>query len=309
MHDIDISQVNGRILRIFLAVYDQRSVSKAAHLLEINQSTVSHSIEKLRGILGDGLFVQAGRGIIPSAHAELMAPKVRRLLADMAALVDLGEYEPHEDPEPFSIASNGSTLACGVSRIRDAIWKHVPDKTVTFRELGTASNAEVLLDSGRANIAITVRPSKYPQALKHQPFSSDQMVVFYDPSAMEPVRTITDFCNARHATLDFGGSAKSELEKTLEKQGLTRKIACMAPNAWLLAEMIRGTDMIATLPSQVAQSAFFGLRHCPLPVTQSALNFDLVWHRRYDNSARLKWLRDIVQIAMTPEGQTATGPK
>lgn len=304
MRNVDISQVNGRILRIFLAVFDLKSVSKAAHLLEINQSTVSHSIEKLPGILGDGLFVQSGRGIIPSAHAERMAPKVRRLLADMEALIDLGDYEPQQDSEPFSIAANGSILACGVSRIRDAIWKHVPDKTVTFRELGSNSNAESLLDTGSVDIAITVHTSSYSQALKHQPMSSDHMVVFYDASILQPVRTASDFCNARHATLDFGGSGKSELEKTMEKQGLTRKIYCMAPNAWLLAEMVRGTDLIATLPSQVAQSAFHGLQYCPLPLTQAELEFDLVWHRRFDNSGRLKWLRDVIHETVTQENHT-----
>ena len=298
MRNVDISQVNGRILRIFLAVYDLKSVSKAAHLLDISQSTVSHNIEKLRGILGEGLFVQAGRGIIPSAHAELMVPKVRRLLADMEALIDLGDYDPSKDTEPFSIAANGGSLACGVSRIRDEIWEQVPDKTIIFRELGSRDNIESVLDKGSANIAITARFSGYPQALKHQPLSTDQMVVFYDASISQPIRTITDFCNARHATLDFGGSASSELSKTLEKQGLSRRISCKAPNAWLLAEMIRGTDLIATLPNQLAQSAFYGLQSCALPLKQSELSFDLVWHRRYDNSARLRWLRDLIHRTM-----------
>jgi len=81
----------------------------------------------------------------------------------------------------------------------------------------------------------------------------------------------------------------------------------MAPNAWLLAEMVRGTNLIATLPSQLAQSAFCGLQSCALPLIQSELKFDLVWHRRYDNSARLKWLRDVVYKAMTLESARASG--
>ncbi|MVO15768.1 LysR family transcriptional regulator [Parasedimentitalea huanghaiensis] len=294
MQDVDISQINGRVLRIFLAVFDNVSVSKAAHQLDISQSTVSHSIEKLRVILGDSLFIQAGRGIIPSAHAELMAPKVRGLLAEMEALVDMGDYNPHTDTEPFSIAANGSTLAHEVSRIRDAIWKQVPDKTVIFRELGSRTNVETVLDNASTNIAISVRPAKYPLSLNHTPLSSSKMVVFYDASVSEPVHTVSDYCNARHAALDFGGSSKSELALSLEDRGLKRRISCMVPNVWLLAEMVRGSDMIATLPSQLGQSAFSGLQSCPLPLPQADLHFDLVWHRRYDNSARLKWLRSVI---------------
>lgn len=294
MRNADISQINGRILRIFLTVHDLKSVSKAAHQLDISQSTVSHNIEKLRGILGDSLFIQSGRGIIPSAHTEQMVPKVRRLLADMEALVDLGDYGPQDDDEPFSIAANGSTLAYEVTKIRDAIWKQVPDKTVIFRELGSRHNVETVLDNGSANIAIAVRSTNYSQSLQHQLLSTDQMVVFFDASIRGPVLSVADYCNARHAALDFGGSSRSELTISLEKQGLSRNISCMAPNVWLLADMVRGTDLIATLPSQLGQSTFSGLQSCPLPFSQSELHFDLLWHRRYDNSARLKWLRNLI---------------
>lgn len=306
MHNVDISQINGRILRIFLTVFDLKSVSKAAHQLEINQSTVSHSIEKLRSILGDSLFIQAGRGIIPSAHAELMAPKVRRLLADMEALVDLGEYAPHEDDEPFVIAANGSTIACEIAKIRDAIWQQVPDKKVIFRELGSRVNAETILENGSAHIAIAVRSANYPQTLRHQVLTTDKMVVYYDASIQGPIQSISDYCQARHAALDFGGTSKSELSITLEKSGLTREIICMAPNVWLLADMLRGTDLIATLPSQLQKTAFDQLQSCALPLAQSELQFDLVWLRRNDNSARLKWLRDLVHDAISGPRQSTT---
>ncbi|PCJ10485.1 MAG: LysR family transcriptional regulator [Rhodobacteraceae bacterium] len=308
MRNIDTSQINGRVLRIFLAVFDLKSISKAAHKLDISQSTVSHNVEKLRNILGDSLFIQAGRGIIPSAHAELMVPKVRRLLADMEALVHMGDYIPQEDGEPFSIAANGSTLAYEVTRIRDAIWEQVPDKTVIFRELGSRGNAETMLDNATADIAITVRSANYPQTLKHQILSTDKMVVFFDASISGPIQTISDYCNARHATLDFGGNSKSELALSLEKQGLSRTISCMAPNVWLLAEMVRGSNLVATLPSQLQQSAFSGLQSCPLPLAQSELHFDLVWHRRYENSPRLKWLRKLICDTIGPPNCTPEKP-
>ena len=306
MLKIDTSQINGRLLRIFLTVYDQKSVSKAAHLLDISQSTVSHNIEKLRSILGDSLFIQAGRGIIPSAHAEQMAPKVRRLLAQMEALVDTGHYDSLSDAEPFTIAANGTTLAHEVTRIRDAIWAQAPDKTVIFRELGSRRNLEMMLDSARANIAVAVRPASYPQALKHQHLSSDKVVVFHDASVTKPIQSIEEYCQARHAALDFGGTGKSELAVSLEEMGLSRKISCLVPNIWLLAEMVRGSNLIATFPSQLGKSAFAGLQSYPMPLPQSEIHFDLVWHRRYDNSARLKWLRDTISGVLAPTNEEDT---
>ena len=109
MRDVDTSQLSGRLLRVFLTVYDEMSVRKAAERLNISQSTVSHNLEKLRCIIGDKLFVQAGRGIVPSPRAERLVPKVRRLLAQMDALVDHGEYAVSYKHQPLPTKREGGT--------------------------------------------------------------------------------------------------------------------------------------------------------------------------------------------------------
>jgi DNA-binding transcriptional LysR family regulator len=48
---------------------EERSVTRAAQRLGVTQSAVSHLLDKLRGIVGDPLFVKSGRGIVPTAHA------------------------------------------------------------------------------------------------------------------------------------------------------------------------------------------------------------------------------------------------
>ena len=180
MRDVDASQISGRLLRVFITVYDEMSVSKAAERLETSQSTVSHNLEKLRGIIGDKLFLPSGRGIIPSSRAEYLAPKVRRLLAQMDALLDTGEYLPLNDPDPFVIATNGGVLVPQVNRICQAIWEQVPSKQVVFRELGTRGNAEGLLGRGEADFAITPRPASYPVTLQHEHLFTEDFRVFYD---------------------------------------------------------------------------------------------------------------------------------
>ncbi|MDE4134430.1 LysR family transcriptional regulator [Phaeobacter sp. QD34_3] len=292
MRDVDASQISGRLLRVFITVYDEMSVSKAAERLETSQSTVSHTLEKLRSIIGDKLFLPSGRGIVPSARAERLAPKVRRLLAQMDALLDTGDYAPLEDPEPFVIATNGGILVPQVDKICNAIWQDLPAKRMVFRELGSRGNAEHLLDSGEADFVITPRPASYPASLRHAYLFSDAFRVFYDPQIRRPIRNVLEYSGAHHATLDFGGTAKSIVQCALDDQDLSRTVTVSVPNVWALAEVIRGSDMIATLPAILKASAFRGLAHCDLPLNIPAANFDLVWHKRFDDSSRLHWLRD-----------------
>lgn len=292
MRDVDASQLSGRLLRVFITVYDEMSVSKAAERLDTSQSTVSHNLEKLRSIVGDKLFLPSGRGIVPSARAERLAPKVRRLLAQMDALLDTGDYVPHTDPDPFVVATNGGVLVPHVNRICQTIWKEIPSKQMIFRELGTRGNAEAVLGRAEADFVITPRPANYPVTLCHTHLFTEEFRVFYDPAQRGPITDVYDYSAARHAILDFGSSAKSIVQTTLDDLNLSRTVAVKVPNVWLLAEVIRGTDMIATLPRMLEHSAFRHLEHCQLPLSIPAARFDLIWHQRYDDSARLRWLRE-----------------
>lgn len=305
MRDVDTSQISGRLLKVFITVFDEMSVSRAAEHLNSSQSTVSHNIEKLRSILGDTLFLQSGRGIVPSARAELLAPKIRHLLAELEILADGGEYDPLQDNSAITIATNGSTLAPELDQVRRHIWTVVPNRRLVFRELGSRSNLEKFLDQGAADAAITARPIRYPDMLCSQPLFSEESVVFFDPKFRKPIETIEDYCEARHATLDFGGTIKSVVEVTLDSLGLSRNIVISVPNVWFLAQTIKGTDLVATLPKLLQKSAFRELASSPLPVAIPPVQFDLVWHRRYDESARQIWLRDHVVQALHPSAAPA----
>lgn len=291
MRDVDTSHLSGRLLKVFITVFDEMSVSKAATQLQSSQSTVSHNLEKLRSIFGDTLFLQSGRGIIPSARAEILAPKIRLLLAELETLAAGSEYDPVKDQEAFTIATNGSTLAPELDQVRKLIWSKIPDKKLIFRELGSRGNLEFTLDKGKADIAVTARPLPYPDLLVNQELFAEESVIFYDPESRQPIETIDDYCNARHVSLDFGGSVKSVVETTLETLGLSRNIVISVPNVWFLAHILKGTDLVATLPALLKKTAFRDLETCVLPISIPPVHFDLVWHRRHNESARITWLR------------------
>lgn len=54
-HLIDIN-----LYPLFIAIYQQQSISKAATLLCISQSAASHALQRLRVILKDDLFIRRG---------------------------------------------------------------------------------------------------------------------------------------------------------------------------------------------------------------------------------------------------------
>lgn len=295
MNKIDISNISGQSMRVFLAVYDEISVSKAALRLGQSQSSVSHTLEKMRGIIGAELFQKSGRGIVPTALATRVAPILRRIVADLESLGESEDYNPATDSSPVVIALNGSAMAVMSSRLRETLWEAVPYRELCLRELGSRDNLEDCLQRQEADLAIVPRLNTYPQTLQYSSLYKDRSVIYFDPTRRGPVTTIEDYGSARHAVLDFGGRTKSNVEQQLAQWAINREVCLRVHNVWLMAEALTGSDMIATLPETLIRGPLSHLQTCEPPFVKAPFTFDLTWHMRQENSARNLWLRRIVQ--------------
>ena len=83
--------------KLFLAVADGGSMSKAARALRLGQPTVSRRMALLEERLGGPLFVRAVAGVTPTSLGERLLPTARRMAewaADAARIVAGGERRP-----------------------------------------------------------------------------------------------------------------------------------------------------------------------------------------------------------------------
>lgn len=90
-HRIDIN-----LYPLFIAVYEQRSISKAAQLLSISQSAASHALQRLRLQLEDELFLRSGHKMLPTSYAEQIYPAIQYALAQIQAIsIPKKQFESH----------------------------------------------------------------------------------------------------------------------------------------------------------------------------------------------------------------------
>ena len=76
------------LLRVFETVMRERSVTKAAATLGRTQSAISHSVNKLRYLLKDELFVHDGSSIRPTPRALELLLDLSGALTTVRATVD-----------------------------------------------------------------------------------------------------------------------------------------------------------------------------------------------------------------------------
>lgn len=107
--------------RIFLRVSDAGSLSKAAAALAMLQSMVSRAVSHLERQCGERLFVRTGRGVVRTAFAGQILPRVTRLVADADLLID-DIRNAHGQPMgdvmvgllPSAVSRYAGSLASGV---------------------------------------------------------------------------------------------------------------------------------------------------------------------------------------------------
>ena len=295
MEDYDIDRVDGYTLRIFLSVCQTGSLSRTAALLDLNQSTISYTLDKMRAAIGDHLFIKSGRGVIPSERALALVPQVQQILAEIEGLVANEKYDPKADSAPVKIAISTPALLDDAKRIHSRILSIAPRKRLELIRLAPRDRIVEILDHGEADAAIAVSGFRYPATLSHTTYSTDKLVVFYDSNCRKKPKTVEDYCTANHGVVDFGGTTKSVVESVLGENGLTRNISLVAPTTSMLGDLLLGTNLIATMPGKLAGATFAGLSHCPPPIKLPDLVYDLVWHRRNEHSGRSLWLRNLIQ--------------
>lgn len=294
MDNFDIFRVDGHTLRIFLAVFETRSVSRAAEIFDLNQSTISHTIDKMRAAVRDPLFVKSGRGITPTEKSMIIAPQVQSILAGLEGLVAVGDYNPANDTLPLRVGVSTPALMPQMKSVYNIISAKAPNVQFQVHRMAPRERMQEMLTLGEIDLAIAINMAKMPPTLNSIPFGRDTLVVYYDPNIREPITTLQEYIEARHGVAGHGGKGKSVVETTLAEQGLQREISFTSPTSSTLGQFIAGTDMIATMPLGLACESYRGLAYCAPPIAMPDITYDLVWHRRFEHSGRNLWFRELL---------------
>lgn len=297
MNEFDHSNLTGKQLTLFLTVYDTSSISEAAIQLGLNQSTVSYGIDKLREALGDPLFIKSGRGIVATDRATVLVPTVRSIVEGLDSLNKSEAYDPSVDERPIVIAANVMELLPSLQRMVRKLRTSAPSAEVRLLELGSRDKIRELLDHNLVDAIVSVKPVQLATSLSSETIYRDEIVCFYDKTTRNPISTVQDFIDARHATLDFGGVSPSTIDQLLLDQSLSRNIDMRVPNAFALGALMKGTPLVASMQASLKHSAMKGLAVCPHPLDVPDAVFDLIWHKKNDSNQKNLWLRDIIRSA------------
>ncbi|WP_354682532.1 LysR family transcriptional regulator [Cupriavidus necator] len=166
-----------RHIRYFLAVADERNVTRAAERLGIGQPPLSQQIHALEEELGVKLFRRTGHGVVLTEAGEAFATDARRILHDTRAAVEKAQSAGRGEIGRLNIGFTGSAAFNPVvSRLIRAYRQDYPNVVLTLAE-GNTSELLAYLNDGRVDVAFVRLSGQSPAGVQLQHIAVEPMKV------------------------------------------------------------------------------------------------------------------------------------
>ncbi len=292
MKSIHSPALDLNLVKVFDALLEARSVSRAAVALGVSQSAVSHALARLRELVGDPLFVRTGGRMEPTPRAQRLAEPLRDLLLGAArALSAEDSFDPYREERSFTLCASDSLQAVLLTGIlRDAGTLPV---SVELRSLDPDAMLDAL-DDGTVDLAIGYMP-EVRRWHDRQFLYLENHVCLFNPALLPltPPIGLEDYTRYPHLMPSLRGGLTSFVDDALHALGTRRRVAASTTQFLAIPMMLSRTAMIATLPARLARfcAQAVGLATSPLPFESSDFAISMAWHRRNTGSPSHGWLR------------------
>lgn len=291
MNKFDFTDLDGRLLRTFLIILEESSVSRAADRLDVTQSAVSHALAKLRRILGDPLFIRSGQGLTPTETALTLKEPIIAVLDGMKALTHKRRFDPRSEMLHFVVSANDMQRDLIFPRLlRDARADGIR-LSFEFRPSGVPNVS--LLREARCDLILTPLPPDGSDMFQHKLFSG-RMMCFFDGSRTAPPTTVEDYLAAQHVGVRFalGGESNDvlagpEVPRLPEATVTVSNFAGIPP-------FVKGTKLLTTQLEFMRETSLRGLDMAPLPFATDPVTIYMVWHERSTNDPAHRCLRQMI---------------
>jgi DNA-binding transcriptional LysR family regulator len=319
MPDVHFHALDLNLLRLFDALAEERSVTRAGARLGLTQSAVSHALNRLRHILQDELFIRGPDGMRPTARAEEIAPRVRDGLRQLQQALSPAVFVPSDTQRRFTITAGayiGTVLMPGVvARLRRAA------PAAELRLVFPSPTLGEDLLGGRVEMAIGAF-GRSADRFAREPLFTDSMVwaLRADHPAAQGERLSLDAlaglahvitASAEQAQAVEGRIYESGLERrviwddggafeaVLARRGWRRSIGLTVQDAQSALAIVGRSDMAALVPQRLARALAgqYGLRLFDPPYASPSIEVEALWRRDLSESPPLAWLRSQLRAA------------
>ncbi|WP_223456401.1 MULTISPECIES: LysR family transcriptional regulator [unclassified Pseudomonas] len=296
-------------LMVFVAVYEQNSVTDVSETLCVSQSTVSYCLKKLRTSFEDELFINTRTGgMQPTGKASAMYPHVLKILESINLChAGLPTFDPGLQPVTFNICAPEYFEQLILPRLLKTFDLADLPVMVNVFKLEADIPAEALRE-GSLDLVMCFGPNFHRSHVdfKSQTLLEDDLVCVFDKrtTPAEPRLSLQTYVERRHVFPTPWTSATNMVDGWLAQQAQQRQIVARANSYSAALKLITGTDYALTLPRRIQRllASADTFKHCEVPEGLPGFTLDMQWNQGVDQDSANTWLRaQVIQACVEQE--------
>ena len=295
---MDITKLDLNLLVVFHHLLLHQNVSAVARVLGMSQPSVSSALGRLRSSLGDGLFLRTQGGMVPTPYAlQLSEPVAQALDGLQQALHVRAAFEPATSVRSFTIAMTDVGEMYFLPVLVEELARAAPGVTLQVAPVAQVALKENM-SAGRIDLALGLLPQLqagfFQQALFRQKYVC--LMRKGHPLAGKNKLNLTSFAQAEHVRVVAEGTGHGRVDVAMEKKHLRRQVRLTMPHYVALGEVLRQSDLVATVPERFAERVLrpFALVQRDLPIKLDDSAIHQFWHGRLHRDPGHQWLRNFI---------------
>jgi DNA-binding transcriptional LysR family regulator len=252
----------------------------------MSQSSVSYWLEQLRKQTSDTVFIRSGNGVVPTEQADRLIPIAKDILLKLEAIVTIEDYDPAQDNGLLRIAGTPVERHLVIAPMIKKVLDKAPELQIDVSAIGAPYKDIERLQGGSLDFLVSPYETMEGEGIMRRALFTFEDVVFFDPAHPISPNNLDGFCARPHIRIALGPDAGFPIDERLANVGKTRHAALQVSDFDSVLQLIKGTNLIATLPMQLETSMPSGIMTTATPWPQRPQTMYLFWHVRQQNSKR-----------------------
>lgn len=288
----DLARIDLRSLQALVMVQDCQSFSEASARLGVNQSTISYSIKGLRKAFNDPIFVRQGNSIVSTDKGRQLAQEARGILEQMQALSSLRGFDPQITEGTLTVSCNHHERMFLIPDFVREVQRQAPQIGVNIFE--SAVHGKQQLKENTCDMVLG------PVAIFGDIYYRRRLFTDHYACIMDPEHPLADaeltmerYRQTRHIAVTHNGQWEALYFAALRALDIRITPNVIVPSHDNLEPLIKGTELVATIPYRLARhlSDKLTLKRFPLDVL---IQIDMYWTERTHYSGLHSWARQIL---------------
>ncbi|WP_161939983.1 LysR family transcriptional regulator [Aliivibrio fischeri] len=288
------------LIPIFVAIYEEKNLSKAAIRMNISQPAVSKALKRLREIYDDGLFHRNTTGVEPTVFASDIYPAMSAALKNFTSTLSASrEFDPKTSNRIFSIAVVSTVNYSLIPKLVKQIRTSAPNISLEIHPQFTEDlesdlrlqRYDLVIDMAIRGRTILKSEVVYTEILK--------VVCSKDHPRIGDSISLEQFLSEEHVAASRWHSRSSLLNAEDIGELEARNIVIRAAGAFEMMPIIGSTEMIGMLPQSTLDDLgdYYNLKSLDLPFNRQQHDLCSIWHPSRSNDSGHRWLRQQIQKA------------